>query len=298
MIISRKIMQFTLLVAAMAGLLGSCGTGKDKKPAETATGQPARELRIVSLSGTTSEILSAIGMQDKIVGVDVTSTYPAAVAALPKVGHNRNVSAEAVIALKPTLVVGIDENIRPELTEQLHNAGIRVMLFHLESSVAGTKNLIREVADSMGAADKAQPICDNIDTDLKDTATLSRKTKVLFIYARGAGTMMVAGKHTYPNAMIGLAGGENAVNDFEDFKPLTPESLLKANPDVILMFDSGLESLGGMKGLLEVPGVKMTNAGRNKQVIEMDGQFLTGFGPRLGKAVAELSKKLNEVNTH
>ncbi|HTN17434.1 MAG TPA: ABC transporter substrate-binding protein, partial [Chitinophagaceae bacterium] len=97
-------------------------------------------------------------------------------------------------------------------------------------------------------------------------------------------------------AMIKLAGGENAVSGFEDFKPLTPEALLNANPDVILMFTSGLESLGGMDGLLKVPGIAMTNAGKKKQVIEMDGQYLTGFGPRLGKAIAELSKKLDAVN--
>lgn len=292
-------MRIKLLLGAGLLMLASCG-GNGSKPAETVTAEATAQsaARIVSLSGTTTEILCALGKEKDIIGVDVTSTYPASVAALPKVGHNRNVSAEAIIALKPSLVVGVDENIRPELVEQLHNAGIKVMLFHLESSVEGTKTLIRTVADSTGTADKAQAICDAIDTDLKDTASLSKRTKVLFIYARGAGTMMVAGKHTYPNAMIGLAGGENAVNDFEDFKPLTPESMLKANPDVILMFDSGLESLGGMSGLLEVPGVKMTNAGKNKKVIEMDGQYLTGFGPRLGKAIAELSKKLNEVNTH
>ena len=275
-------------------LLASCG-GAGKRAEQAAEVQPAKTLHIVSLSGTTTEILCDLGMESNIVGVDVTSTYPVSVSKLPKVGHNRNVSAEAVIALKPELVIGIDENIRPELKEQLQQAGIRMMLFHLESSVAGTKSLIQALADSLGAGAKAEAINTQIDTDLKDTVSLTQKIKVLFIYARGVGTMMIAGKHTYPNAMIELAGAENAATDFEDFKPMTPESLLKANPDVILMFDSGLESLGGMNGLLEVPGIKMTSAGKNKKVVEMDGQLLTGFGPRLGKAIAELSKKLNEA---
>ncbi|RYE25552.1 MAG: hemin ABC transporter substrate-binding protein, partial [Sphingobacteriales bacterium] len=125
---------------------------------------------------------------------------------------------------------------------------------------------------------------------------LTKQPNVLFIYARGAGTLMVAGDHTYPNSMIKLSGGKNAITGFEDFKPLTAEALVAANPDVILMFDSGLQSLGGADGLMQIPGLAQTNAGKKKQVIEMDGQYLTGFGPRTGEAIATLSKKLNEVS--
>src|SRR3546814_14071921 len=96
--------------------------------------------------------------------------------------------------------------------------------------------------------------------------------------------MMVAGENTQMEQVIHMAGGQNAVRGFEDFKPLTAESLVAANPDVILLFDSGLDSLGGMEGLLKVRGIAQTNAGKNRKVIEMDGQLLTGFGLRLGKA--------------
>jgi len=273
----------------LIALLCSCGSTTEKKESKV------EQQKIVSISGATTEVLCALGLQNEIVGVDVTSTYPESIAKLPKVGHNRNMSSEAIIALNPTLVVGTDENVKPELLEQLRSAHIRVILFPLEQSVSGTKQFINSVADSLGKAASAQSIIQAIDEDLKQKVELSTKPKVLFIYARGAGTMMVAGNNTPANTMIQLAGGENAVNDFEDFKPLTPESLLQANPDVILMFDSGLESLGGMDGLLKVPGVAMTTAGKNKQVIEMDGQLLTGFGPRLGKAIVQLSTKLNEL---
>jgi len=285
-----------ILCAVLPILISSCGGNTQKAAEEQAKTAEVKKEKIVSISGTTTEILCALGLQDQIVGVDVTSTYPEAMHQLPKVGHNRNMSAEAIIALAPTMVVGVAENVKPELVDQLKAANIRVLLYALESSVAGTKSLIQAVADSLGKSDAVPAITATIDADLKEQVALTKKTKVLFIYARGAGTMMVAGEHTYPNAMIKLAGGENAVSGFEDFKPLTPEALLNANPDVILMFTSGLESLGGMDGLLKVPGIAMTNAGKKKQVIEMDGQYLTGFGPRLGKAIAELSKKLDAVN--
>jgi iron complex transport system substrate-binding protein len=280
------------LSIALTALMCSCGSSTEKSEVKEVP------QKIVSISGATTEVLCALGLQKEIVGVDVTSTYPETIAALPRVGHNRNMSSEAIIALKPTMVVGTDENVKPELIEQLKSAHIHVMLFSLHQSVEGSKQLIKTMADSLGKTESAQAVINAIDKDLKQKAALASKPKVLFIYARGAGTMMVAGNNTPANTMIQLAGGENAVNDFEDFKPLTPESLLKANPDVILMFSSGLESLGGMDGLLKVPGVAMTNAGKNKQVIEMDGQLLTGFGPRVGKAIAQLSTKLNELKTN
>lgn len=280
-----------LFATAVIGL--SACTGGDSKVAQKDPTAPGT--RIVSLSGTTTEILCALGLQDLLVGVDVTSTYPDAVTQLPKVGHSRNLSAEAILALNPDIVVGVAENIRPELAAQLQTGRSRVWLFHIENSPEGAKNLIRAAADSFGLAEKADPVCRQIDADLQGKVTPARQPRVLFIYARGSGSMMVAGERTYPNSMITLAGGVNAVHGFEDFKPLTSEALVAANPDVILMFNSGLESLGGIEGLLQIQGVAQTSAGRNRQVIEMDGLYLTGFGPRTGKAIAELSKRLNEV---
>jgi iron complex transport system substrate-binding protein len=128
---------------------------------------------------------------------------------------------------------------------------------------------------------------------LKQVKKLKSSPKVLFIYARGMGALSVAGNGTSVKSLIELAGAQNAVNDFENFKPLTPEALVAANPDYILLFDSGLESIDGTAGLLKIPGVAQTNAGKKKQFITMDGAMLTGFGPRVGSAVLELNKKIN-----
>jgi iron complex transport system substrate-binding protein len=140
---------------------------------------------------------------------------------------------------------------------------------------------------------KRNPLIKKLDSDLaqvkKATGTVP---KVLFIYARGTGTMMVSGRGTPIEKMIELAGGINATPDFENYKPLTAEALVTANPDVILLFDSGLESLGGTDGLLAVQGIAQTNAGKNSRVIVMDGHLLSGFSPRLGKALQELSQKI------
>ena len=248
--------------------------------------------RIVSLSGTTSEIICALGKQAQLVGVDVTSTYPAALEKLPKVGHSRNISAEGVLALTPTLVIGTTESLKPEVAAQLKSAGVAVQLFKQDYSVAGTKQLVKDVAAAFGASAQVPAVLRKLDADLAQARKPAKAPKVLFIYARGAGTMMVAGTGTQAAKVIQLAGGQNAVTDFADFKPLTAEALVAANPDVLLLFDSGLASLGGKAGLEKIPGIAQTTAGKTGRVVEMDGQLLTGFGPRLGLAVTELGQKL------
>ena len=255
---------------------------------------PANQ-KIISLNGTISEILAGLGLEHNIIGTDVTSNYPESLKSKPKVGHNRNISAEGIIALQPDVVTGLTTEIKPELAAQLKTAGIKLVLFTQEFSADGTRKLIKAVAASFGGQQQAASMIKKLDTDLSAANKVNKTTtkpKILFIYARGTGTMMVAGDNTPLTKIIQLAGGQNAVTGFNDYKPLTSEALVAANPDVILLFSSGMESLGGAAGLLNVQGVSQTNAGKNKKFITMDGELLTGFGPRLGQAVAQLSQKL------
>lgn len=251
--------------------------------------------KIVSVDGTVSEILAGIGLEGSIIGTDITSNYPESLKSKPKVGHNRNLSAEGILSLQPEVVTGLASEIKPELASQLKGAGIKLVLFNQTYSADGTRQLIRDVAKAFGKPQAAEPLIKKLNADLAAAAKAaksSNKPKVLFIYARGTGTMLVAGDGTQMQSIIGLAGGVNAVNGFTDFKPLTPEALVSANPDVILLFTSGLQSLGGTAGLLNVQGVAQTNAGKNKRFVTMDGELMSSFGPRLGLAVNELAQKI------
>lgn len=285
----KKILTILTLAVAIAG----CNKKEDKK--NTADGQDVRATeiktdRIVSLNGAITETLASMDASGNIVGRDVTSTFPADLKAT-NLGHVRSITAESILALKPTVVFGTTKDINPNLNEQLKNANISLILINQEYTVDGTKKLITDVATTL-KKDNFQPILDNISSKIATVKPFVKKPKVLFIYARGAGNLMVAGKETPLHSMIELAGAENAAAALTDFKPLTPEALLTTNPDVILMFDSGLKSLGGVEGLLKVEGIAATNAGKNKKVVTMDGQLLSGFGPRLGEAVVELHNKL------
>ena len=250
--------------------------------------------KIVSLNGAVTEIIAALGHEKELVGVDVTSTFPESIKTTAKdLGHVRSISIEGIMALNPTLIIGTDKELSPELLEKIKKSGVKAELFKQEFTPEGTKKLIANVAGVLNHKDFSA-LTNKIDADLKNVKPLAKAPKVLFIYARGANMMMVSGTGTPVEKTIELAGAKNAVTDFADFKPLTPEALIKGNPDVILMFDSGLESIGGVIGVLKIPGVDKTNAGKNKKIIAMDGGLLSGFGPRLGEAATQLNGLLSK----
>jgi len=251
--------------------------------------------RIITLDGALTETVDALGLGKNIVAVDVTSSYPTFIAQLPKVSKSRSVSAEGIISFSPDLVLAPEGTINKALSFQLESAGIRVVSIKQAYSVDGTYAFVRAVAAAVGNPAKGEELVKSIKTNINKSLNLVRinkkSPKVLFIYARGAGVMMVAGGNTSMDAIIQLAGGKNAVSGFDDFKPYTTESLVAANPDVILMFDFGFKSLGGAESILKMPGVSITNAGKNKRIVEMDGNLLTGFSVRLPQAIRELNAK-------
>lgn len=286
----------TVAIALVVLATVSCKKEQNQTEENTTTTDSVAktEHRIVSLNGALTEIVSALGHKDEIVAVDVTSTYPEGIKeSAEDLGHVRSISIESIMALQPTLVLATREDISPELTEKIELSGITTYVFDREYSTYGAKKTIDEVANAL-ESDNAKKLQDKMDADLAGLKTLTTAPKVLFIYARGAGTLMVSGKNTPVDKVIEIAGGTNAIQDFDDYKPLTPEALIKGNPDVILMFDSGIASLGGVDGVLKIQGIEKTNAGKNKNIIAMDGGLLSGFGPRLGEAATQLNNKLAE----
>lgn len=282
-----------VIVLAMISLTFFSCKNEEKKTEETPV-EVVTTQKIVSLNGALTEIVSALGHEKEIVGVDVTSTYPESIKKTAQdLGHVRSLSIEAIMALQPTVIFATDKDLNPELLEKIKKSGVQAHIFTQEFTKEGTKKLVEEVATVLKNTD-FKKLQTTIDEQLAQVKPIAKAPKVLFIYARGAGTLMVAGTNTPVEKVIALAGGQNAITEFEDFKPLTPESLLKGNPDVILLFTTGLQSLGGIDGVLKIQGIDKTNAGKNKKIIAMDGQLLSGFGPRLGEATLQLNSLLIE----
>jgi len=250
--------------------------------------------KIVSINGSISEIIVEFGLENDLVGVDATSTFPESLKEKAQIGNAHHMNLEQIIALQPTVVLSLEERgLKPEQAEQLRQAGIKVNFYNLESKPESTENLIVELGKEFGKEKEAEALIETLHNDLKNIPTIDPNTKVLFIYARGAGAVQAAGDKTAMTEMIKLAGAKSATEgQFEGFKALTPEALLDANPDYILLFNTGFESLNGEAGLMEIPGMNKTTAGKNKRFITMDGQYLSGFGPRVGKAAIDLANAL------
>lgn len=266
--------------------MAACQQQKKEKTATTTE----KNTRIISLHGAVTEIISALGHEHELAGRDETSVYPEFVKdSVKNLGHVSSLSIEALMQQNPDIILASANDMTDDLKNKLKDSGVDFMLFKQDYSIQGTKNLIKEVAASIKNED-TQPLIEKIDKDLEGVKEFKKEPAVLFIYARGAGTIMVAGEDTPMTEIIEISGGKNAVKDFDGFKPLTDEAVVKNNPDIILLFDSGLESLGGKKGLLKtVPSLRETKAGKNEAIIGMDGSLLSGFGPRVGEA----AKKLN-----
>lgn len=257
---------------------------------------PMAPQRIITLNGTLTEVVSALGLGDLIVGTDVTSKYPEAVNALPKLGHDRGIRAEGILSLSPDLVMANEGQLEPAVEGQIRQAGIRLMLFTPRNSIAGTKELIAQVSDSLHRNAESLKLANAIEEGLAAVKPIQPAPKVLFIYARGAGTLLVAGEGTPIQSLIELAGGTNAISGFSEFKPLTPEALVAANPDVVLLFNTGAEELQGNEALMRVPGMANTKAGRDQAFITLQPVVMAGFGPRVGEAVAQLNKELRAAS--
>ncbi len=251
--------------------------------------------RIITLSGPLTETVDALGFGAQIVAVDVTSIYPAYINKIPKVSKDRAISAEGIISFSPDLVLAPENMISKAIQYQLSSAGIKVVVIKQEYSPKGALAFIRQVAAALGNTEKGEELAKQTSTSVNQALEIVKKNskspKVLFLYARGTGVMMVAGKETSLDAIIRLSGAKNAAQGFSKFKPYTTEALVNANPDVILMFDFGYKSLGGINSILKMPGVSLTSAGKNKRVIEMDGELLTNFSVRLGQAISQLNAK-------
>ncbi len=250
--------------------------------------------RIISLDGITTEILFALGVGEKVVGRDDSSYYPKEVLSRPSVGYQFRLSAEGILSLRPTLVIGREDARPKEALEAVRSAGVAVVLVPTEPSVEGAKRKIRVIAQAVGRAERGEEVVRALERDLlalkafQAQQTPKGKKRALFLYLRGPQTTFVCGEGSNPVGILELAGLENAAKGIRECQPMTAESVAAARPEVIVVFKRGLESVGGLEGLLKLPGVAQTPAGEKRRVVAMDDLYLGSFGPRAGRAALDL----------
>lgn len=262
---------------------------------------PARDARILTLdrAGALSRTVWALGMGENLIGRDTASDFPG-VKDLPLVtpgGHSIN--AETVLSLRPGIVL-TDGSIGPSrVMKKLRATGVKVIDITAERTPETIGTLIEEVAAGIGLEQAAEQVTDQINEKL-DGATASAKSRadgrgMMILYVRGTGVAMIAGPESGGRSVIQRLGGTDAGEKLGingSFTPLTPEALIEAAPDTLIIMSSGLESVGGVDGLLEVPGVSQTPAGKNRSVLDVPDSELLSFGPNTPVVIDAMAEAL------
>ncbi len=257
--------------------------------------QAAQE-RIISAGSAVTELILALHAEQSLIAVDVTSQLPEG-QQLPKIGYHRRLSTEGLLALSPTKLIGSDEMGPAPVLQQLKSTGVDIEVVNTQANVDGLKARIDQIAAILNKPQEAQQLKSLVDQQvqsLKANQPTNQKKKVLFLLIHEGRAANVAGTDTTPDAIINLAGAINpAADKITAYKPLSSESMVEMQPDVILVSGRSFEKLGGPDAIIKMmPLLAATPAGQNKQIMTIDGAALVGG---LGlKSLAE-AKRLNQL---
>ncbi|MEU9052867.1 ABC transporter substrate-binding protein [Streptomyces sp. NPDC048384] len=255
--------------------------------------------RLVPLSGSLSEIVFTLGLGDRVVARDITATFEQA-AKLPVVTRGHDVSAESVLSLKPDLVLAETSTGPDEAMDQIRAAGIPVLVVAPAHGLADVGPRIHAVADALGVPSAGRQLAERSQERIaavrKGVPRQSEKPRVAFLYLRGSASVyLIGGKDSGAGSLVEAAGAVDAGAESgleKDFTAITSEALIKAAPDAILVMSKGLDSVGGVDGLVKIPGVAETPAGMNRRVVSIEDGALLSYGPRTDQVLRSVVEQL------
>ncbi|TXD36198.1 ABC transporter substrate-binding protein [Lujinxingia vulgaris] len=272
--------------------------GQSAEGEEAAADDALEAERLVVLGGPIAEIAFALGAGEQVVAADKSAEYPPEAASVASLDYYRMTSVEAVLSNRPDRVLA-SEGVGPaEVVDQLKGAGVDVVVFEEPTDVASARERILKVGEALGRTEEAEALVAELDAELEKAEAAASQVdedlRAIFVYARGQGTLLIGGRGTSAATAIELAGA-NLVTEYDDFRPMSAEGLIAAAPDVVVMTEKGLKSLGGPEKVWELPGMSETPAAATRQVVAIDDLKLLGYGPRLGEAVSELSASFSNL---
>jgi len=272
-------------------VITSCGRFGNKEIDGT------KDMRIVCLSKQLTEYVFALGKGHDLVAVDLSSTYPDSAKLLKTVGYHRALSPESIIAMNPDLVIHSNdigpENVLPQITR----AGLNIHAFGGANTIDSAKLLLKELGKFFGEDKKADSLVTILDAGIAKAAdTLkamgikdSLKVMIIHFGLRNNNYFVMSGRNGVGDKMIRLAGASPATYDGKGAREMSAEAVALANPDIIIATDFGFDRMGSMdKFISSVPGVSLTNAGKNKRIVRFEEHDLIYFGPRSGENIIKL----------
>ena len=259
--------------------------------------------RIIPLDGDVAEVVFALGLGANVVATDLSATYPPEADALPEIGYQRALSAEAVAAFSPTVLLATDIAGPPEALDDMRRLGFPLVIVPNDATSTGAGRKIRAVAAALGVPRRGESLAQEVDDAIAaaavDPDAVEDPPRVIALYLRGTAAQLVLGEASNTRWLIEAAGGVDvsAAMGIADPVPISAEAILAAAPQVVLVPEAGLTSVDGIDGLLEIGGIGETPAGRHRRVLAYDDQLLLGNGPRTAEMLARLRDDLDGFAT-
>lgn len=264
--------------------------------ASTSWAADAPPLRVVALGGDITETVYAIGAQQDLVGVDSTSEWPAEAKKLPDVGYVRQLNTEGILALRPGLIIATHDAGPPPVMAQLHDAGISMVLLPPSRSPDDVIAKVQTVAHVLNRDAQAQRVIEHLSQTYallkQHVAAMPQHPRVIFLLSAGSDNLLAAGQETAADHAIALAGGRNVITAYSGYKPLSPEALVAAAPDAVIVMTERSDGVGDIAKVMALPGIAQTPAGMHRHILFVDGQALLGFGPRNAESELALQRAL------
>lgn len=299
-------MKFRGIAIVAASLL--CVTGCATQPLaveqintvaaiDVSAGQIPQFSRVIALANGSAEIIASMGHLDILIGRDVASDTPA-LESVEVVTSGHQIVAEKILSLKPDLVI-IDESSGPSSAiKVLESAGIRITKISEAWQLGQIDRKVGEIAQAIGTIDDGKALTAALQMSTKKITQIPTGKTIAFLYLRGGSAIyLIGGKGSGTDSLIRAIGGVDAgAQKFENpFTPMTAEAIATLNPDVFLVMSKGLESVGGVDGLVQLPGIAQTQAGKNRAIVAVDDSLLLSFGPRSYSLLAALSQSVERV---
>lgn len=302
-----RIRAVTALIGALS-ILTSCSSASTNAieitsamvtSVSSASQETPRYTKVIALANGSAEIIDSLGLKRILIGRDIASTDES-LKSIPIVSTGHQLVAEKIISLQPDLVI-IDESVGPKAAiTAIEAAGIKVNLINEVWSVGEISTKVSAIADLLGTPQAGQSLADAITTSVAQSASaVDGSPRIGFLYLRGGNSIyLLGGKGSGADSLIEALGGVDvgAAVSKTPFSAFSSESFANEDPEILLVMSKGLESVGGVEGLVALPGVAQTTAGKNRAIIAVDDSLLLSFGPRTPNLLVELADAIKRVN--
>ncbi|WP_039055461.1 ABC transporter substrate-binding protein [Enterobacter sp. Bisph1] len=251
--------------------------------------------KIVSLGGDVTEIIYGLNAQSALVGRDSTSIWPVQAQQLPDVGYLRQLNAEGILSLRPTLVLASAYAQPSRVLQTVQENHVKVVTLPGDYTLAAIDKKIAVVADAIGKPDAGAALRQRLAAQIAALAQQPLNKRALFILSHSGMGTLVAGQQTAADSALRAAGLQNAMQGFDHYRALSQEGVMASQADLIVISADSVKAMGGEENLWHQPGLAQTPAGRKKQLLMVDDIALLGFSVRTPQALLALRQQAEQL---